>query len=53
MKEKNILVEICLSSNESILGIENDEHPFIMYRKAGVKTALSTDDEGVKPRESY
>ncbi len=47
MKEKNILVEICLSSNESILGVENEEHPFTMYRKAGVKTALSTDDEGV------
>jgi adenosine deaminase len=47
MKEKNILVEICLSSNESILGVEDEEHPFIMYRKAGVKTALSTDDEGV------
>lgn len=47
MKDKNILVEICLSSNESILGVEDNEHPFIMYRKAGVKTALSTDDEGV------
>ncbi len=47
MKDKNVLVEICLSSNESILGVENNEHPFTMYRKAGVKTALCTDDEGV------
>ncbi len=47
MKENRILVEICLSSNEAILGVKGDEHPFILYRKAGVPTALSTDDEGV------
>lgn len=47
MKNNNILIEICLSSNEGILGVKGKEHPFIMYRKAGVNTVLSTDDEGV------
>jgi adenosine deaminase len=47
MRDNGILVEICITSNESILGVKEREHPFIMYRKAGVRTALSTDDEGV------
>jgi adenosine deaminase len=41
------MVEINLSSNEGILGIEGDEHPFSNYRLAHVPVALSTDDEGV------
>ena len=47
MRDNRVLVEICLSSNESILGIEGNEHPFLLYRAAGVPTALCTDDEGV------
>jgi adenosine deaminase len=41
------MVEINLSSNEGILGIKGADHPFPLYRAAGVPVALSTDDEGV------
>ena len=47
MREKNILVEICLSSNESILNIKGKDHPFNLYRRAGVPICINTDDEGV------
>jgi adenosine deaminase len=47
MARKKILVEICLTSNDEILGVKGDEHPLPMYRKFGVPVALATDDEGV------
>lgn len=47
MASRHIMVEINLSSNEGILGIEGDAHPFPVYRSAHVPVALSTDDEGV------
>jgi adenosine deaminase len=47
MAEQDIMVEINLSSNDVILGIKDDEHPFNNYRKYNVPMALSTDDEGV------
>jgi adenosine deaminase len=47
MRDRHILVEINLTSNDVILGIKGDEHPFPTYRKNGVPVALSTDDEGV------
>lgn len=47
MAEKHIMVEINLSSNEGILGVKGDMHPFPIYRAAHVPVALSTDDEGV------
>jgi len=47
MAKKNILVEICLTSNDSILGVSGDRHPFPIYRKYGVPVALATDDLGV------
>ncbi len=47
MARESILVEINLTSNADILGVEGEEHPFQLYRKAGVPVALSTDDEGV------
>jgi adenosine deaminase len=47
MANKHIMVEINLSSNEGILGVEGDQHPFPVYRSAHVPVALSTDDEGV------
>jgi adenosine deaminase len=47
MKEKNVLVEICLSSNEGILGITGKDHPLRTYLNNGVPVALATDDEGV------
>jgi len=47
LAQKHVMVEINLSSNEGILGVEGDEHPFPNYRMAHVPVALSTDDEGV------
>jgi adenosine deaminase len=47
MAQRHVMVEINLSSNESILGVKGAEHPFPLYRAAQVPVALSTDDEGV------
>ncbi len=47
MIDSSIAVEICLSSNEGILGVVGNDHPFILYREAGVAVSLNTDDEGV------
>lgn len=47
LAQKHIMVEINLSSNAGILGVEGDRHPFPLYRAAHVPVALSTDDEGV------
>jgi adenosine deaminase len=47
LADRHIMIEINLSSNEGILGIEGDRHPFPVYRAAHVPVALSTDDEGV------
>jgi adenosine deaminase len=47
MAQKHVMVEINLSSNEGILGITGDRHPFQYYRGARVPVALSTDDQGV------
>lgn len=47
MAARKIAVEINLSSNDLILGVRGDEHPFPMYLKFGVPVAISTDDEGV------
>ena len=47
MAEKHVMVEVNLSSNDLILGVSGETHPFPLYRKAHVPVALSTDDEGV------
>jgi len=47
MAKKNVLVEICLTSNDVILGVSGDRHPLPLYIKYGVPVALATDDEGV------
>jgi hypothetical protein len=47
MADRNILVEICLTSNDLILGVSGDDHPLPIYMKYGVPVALATDDEGV------
>jgi hypothetical protein len=51
MARRNVLVEICLSSNDSILGISGPQHPLATYLKYGVPVALATDDEGVSRSE--
>ena len=47
MAKRNILVEICLTSNDTILGVRGDHHPFPTYRRYNVPVALASDDEGV------
>ncbi len=47
MAERNVLVEISLTSNDVILGVSGDDHPLPIYMKYGVPVALATDDEGV------
>jgi len=47
MAKKNVLVEICLTSNDVILGVSGNRHPLPMYLKYQVPVALATDDEGV------
>jgi adenosine deaminase len=47
MAAGHVMVEINLSSNESILGVSGAGHPLAVYRKFGVPVSLSTDDEGV------
>jgi len=51
MARRNVMVEICLTSNEGILGVKGHAHPLAMYLKAGVPVALATDDEGVSRSE--
>lgn len=51
MARRNVLVEICLSSNDLILGVSGARHPLATYMKYGVPIALATDDEGVARSE--
>lgn len=51
MLTRNVLVEICLTSNDSILGVSGRNHPLATYLKYGVPVALATDDEGVSRSE--
>jgi adenosine deaminase len=47
MAKKNVMVEICLTSNDVILGVRGKDHPLHDFMRAGVPVALATDDEGV------
>ncbi len=47
MAAQHIMVEINLTSNAVILGIQGKQHPLHAYMAAHVPWALSTDDEGV------
>jgi len=47
MRERDIPVEVNLTSNEFILGIKGQAHPVTLYRRYGVPFVLSTDDAGV------
>jgi adenosine deaminase len=51
MVRRNVLVEINLTSNETILGIRKEHHPLATYLQYGVPVALATDDEGVSRSE--
>lgn len=47
MKTKNMAIEINLTSNKFILGLENDAHPLTVYKKQRVPIVISTDDPGI------
>ena len=47
MAANHVLVEVCLSSNDQILGVSGTAHPLASYLAAGVPVALATDDQGV------
>jgi len=47
MADRAVAVEICLTSNDVILGISGRAHPLRTYLAAGVPVALATDDPGV------
>ncbi|HEX7313116.1 MAG TPA: hypothetical protein VF297_04315 [Pyrinomonadaceae bacterium] len=51
MARRNVMVEICLTSNDTILGIKGEQHPLNTYLEYGVPVALATDDEGVARSE--
>ncbi len=42
-----VAVEINLVSNAQLLGVQGKEHPFPLYREAGVPVVLATDDPGI------
>ncbi len=45
--KKHSAVEINFSSNEFILGVKGDDHPYLIYSSYGVPIIISTDDSGV------
>lgn len=47
MATKPVAVEICLTSNDVILGITGKQHPLRLYMRSGVPVVLATDDPGV------
>ncbi len=47
LAQRQIDVEINLTSNDQILNVVGAAHPFLDYRRAGVPVTISTDDDGV------
>ncbi|MBN1875601.1 MAG: LysM peptidoglycan-binding domain-containing protein [Anaerolineae bacterium] len=47
MAEYEVMVEICLTSNDVILGVRGSLHPLYIYMNHDVPVALGTDDPGV------
>lgn len=47
MAQSGVAVEVCLTSNQAILGTESEAHPLAAYLAAGVPVTLATDDEGI------
>lgn len=44
MKKDDILLEVLLGSNDFILNVSAEQHPFMEYWKAGLPIAIATDD---------
>jgi adenosine deaminase len=47
MADRGVAVEVCLTSNDVILGVRGKEHPLRLYMAHHVPVALATDDPGV------
>jgi adenosine deaminase len=47
MAARGVAVEVCLTSNDVILGVRGRDHPLRLYLAHGVPVALATDDPGV------
>ena len=47
MASRQVAVEICLTSNDLILGITGRHHPLRLYLQHGVPVVFATDDPGV------
>ena len=47
LRADNVLIEICLSSNQALLGMQGNNHPLNYYLYNQVPVALATDDQGV------
>ncbi|MFA6083907.1 hypothetical protein [Mucilaginibacter sp.] len=47
MHDKNIAIEINLSSNDFILNVRDDAHPISLYYNFKVPIVISTDDAGI------
>lgn len=47
MKKMDVALEVCLSSNDFILGISEEVHPIMLYLQSGVPITLNTDDEAI------
>ena len=47
MAKKTIPIEINLVSNEFILKVKENRHPFSLYKEFGVPIVISTDDAGI------
>jgi adenosine deaminase len=47
MSDRNVAVEVCLTSNDVILGVTGRNHPLRLYLRSGVPVVLATDDAGV------
>jgi adenosine deaminase len=47
LKQRNVAVEINLTSNEFILGLKQQAHPVAMYLRHETPIVISSDDAGV------
>ena len=47
LRSKKVLVEVNLSSNQFILGVDAKAHPLMTFLQKGIPVALSTDDAGI------
>ena len=43
LRQKNVLIEVCLSSNTQILKVQGAAHPLATYLQNQVPVALATD----------